>query len=128
MLKKEDILSAQDLPFEDVPVAAWGGSVRVSTMTGTARDAYEVSLMDQTRPGQANLENVRARILVFTLVDESGARMFTEAEIAALGAKSAKELDKLYAVACRLNGIGQKEIDQLGKISAAAPGGASTTT
>jgi len=41
-----------------------------------------------------------------------GDRLFADADIAALGSKSAKALDRVFAVAQRLNGIGSDQVDQ----------------
>ncbi len=106
-LTKELILAADDLPRERVNVAQWGGDVFVRTMTGTDRDAFEASLIGS----DSRLENVRARLVALTLCDESGTRLFDDGEIAALGRKSARALDRVFSVAQRLNGIGTAEVD-----------------
>lgn len=45
VLTREAILSADDLPAETVDVPEWGGKVRIRTMTGSERDAFESSLI-----------------------------------------------------------------------------------
>jgi hypothetical protein len=114
MLSKQQILEAKDVRTETVAVPEWGGEVLVKTMSGTERDAYEVSLATGDKPGLPNLVDVRARLLVFTLVNEDGSRIFTLDEIGVLGAKSAAALDRLFDAARRLNGIG-REIEVLAK-------------
>lgn len=108
MLTKEAILSADDLPRERVSVPEWGGDVFVRTMTGTDRDAFEASLIGNK---DGRMENVRARLVSLTLCNEIGTRIFGDDDIAALGAKSAKALDRVFAVAQRLNGIGVEQAD-----------------
>lgn len=114
VLSKDAILQAPDMPVETVSVPEWGGQVCVRTMSGTDRDAFEASLIGQQN-GQQNaqhqLQNVRARLVALTVCDKSGARLFSDADIPALGTKSAKALDRVFAVAQRLNGIGQQEVD-----------------
>jgi len=107
MLTREQILQSDDLPRETVPVPEWGGEVQVRTMTGTDRDAFEASLIGK----EGRLENVRARLVSLTLCDESGSRLFSDGDIAALGGKSAKALDRVFAVSQRLNGIGADQVD-----------------
>ena len=88
LLTKEQILGAADLEHRDVAVPEWGGTVRVRCMTGEERDAYESALYNGDK---VNLDNVRARLLVLTVIDEQGARLFAdEADIAALGRKSVR--------------------------------------
>lgn len=108
MLTREQILQCDDLPKETVKVPEWGGEVQVRTMTGTDRDAFEASLIGK----EGRLENVRARLVSLAVCDESGSRLFDDADVAALGAKSAKALDRVFAVAQRLNGIGADQVEQ----------------
>lgn len=112
MLTREQILQCDDLPKETVKVPEWGGEVQVRTMTGTDRDAFEASLISKEVGKEGRLENVRARLVSLAVCDESGNRLFGDEDVAALGAKSAKALDRVFAVAQRLNGIGAEQVDQ----------------
>lgn len=107
LLTKEAILAANDLPTERVTVPEWGGEVLVRTMTGADRDAFEASLIGK----DGRMENVRARLVSLTLCDDKGERLFSDAEVAELGKKSAKALDRVFAVAQRINGIGGEQAD-----------------
>lgn len=113
-LSKEQILSADDCKRRTVAVPEWGGDVLVSTMTGTARDAWEQSLLirknGKTEP---NMENMRARLVAATLVDDEGKRLFTDDDVSALGKKSAAALERVCKVAQALNGIGEAELEEL---------------
>lgn len=111
ILSKEAILAVDDLPRETVHVSEWGGDVYVRTMSGTDRDAFEASLIGREGSKEGRMENVRARLVALTLCDESGLRLFEDGEIAALGRKSARALDRVFAVAQRLNGIGTEQAD-----------------
>lgn len=102
-LTRDAILAADDLPREEVDVPEWGGSVLVSAMTGAARDAWEQSLVGTG--SKPDLANVRARLVAACIVDDSGALIFTAADLEALGRKSARALDRLSKVAQRLNGL-----------------------
>ncbi len=106
LLTKEQILDASDLPHEDVDVPEWGGTVRVRTMTGTERDAWESSI-SRVENGKAvpDTHNLRAKLAVRVLIGEDGQRLFTRSEIDALAAKSAKPLDRIFDVAARLSGL-----------------------
>lgn len=118
ILNRDQILKAKDLKTEVVKVPEWhkNGEVIVSTMTGTARDEWETSLIDKkSNNTKTNLANMRSRLLVICLVDKDGKRLFTEADINRLGAKSAKPLDRCFDVAQRLNGIGVEDVEDLVK-------------
>lgn len=116
LLRKEDILNANDFEYEDVDVPEWGGTVRVRTMTGLERDNFEASVFEMRgKDSKMNFKNFRAKLCVHCLVDENNNRLFTDAEVEELGKKSAKALERVFTVAQRLNGIGSKEVEELTK-------------
>lgn len=113
-LSKESILAAQDIERELVEVPEWGGAVLVWGLTGTERDAYEAGVVEQRGRGvRMNLRNVRARLVAMAIRDEEGRRLFGDGEIAALGAKSGKVLDRLFDVAARLSGLSPAAVEEL---------------
>jgi hypothetical protein len=124
LLTKDQILAADDRKRRTVAVPEWGGDVIVASMTGTERDAYEMWMLD-ARNGKREMTDIRARLLTLCLVDEAGKRLFTDAEIAALGTKSASVLDRLFTVARNLNSLSDEDLEQLGKASATGQNGAS---
>ena len=125
MLNRSAILSIQDLPFEDVDVPEWGGTVRIGTMTGAMRDAWEQSLVV---PGQqkADTRNIRAKLVAACAITDTGSLLFQEADIPALGNKSAAALDRLAKVAQRLNGINSTAKEEARGNSSADPSAGST--
>lgn len=118
-LSKQQILEADDLPREEVEVPEWGGSIWIRTMTGVERDFFEQSVIGSHLNGnnRQNLTNVRARLVVLTAVDENGIRLFEEKDADELGKKSSAVLDRLFAVAQRLNGLSRDDIEELEKNS-----------
>lgn len=128
LLTKEQIVAAPDIGFEDVAVPEWGGTVRVRGMTGTQRDAYEQSLFAGRSDEGGAIANVRARLAAYSLVDEAGELLFTEAEVEALGKKSAAALDRVVEASRRVSALSQEDIDALGKPSAATAADASTSS
>ena len=114
LLSKDQILEADDLKSEIVSVPEWGGDVRVRMMTGTERDAFEASVFDaKGKDSKINMKNLRAKLIVLTVIGEGGEKLFTDADVEVLGGKSAKALDKVFAIAQQINGIGQKEVEEL---------------
>ena len=114
MLTKDQILQADDLEKETVDVPEWGGVVIVRAMTGLDRDQFEQSIYDSNvKSKKTNLDNIRARLCALTLVDESGALLFTLEDAKALGKKSAKALDRVFSVAQRLNGLSPDDVEDL---------------
>jgi len=133
LLTREQILQANDLPRERVPVPEWGGELFVRTMTGSERDAFESESVifeskGRTAPNMDALNQTRARLCARTICDEQGQRLFSDADVAALGAKSSAALDRVYEAASRLNKISTQDVEELAKNSASAPGGASCSS
>jgi hypothetical protein len=115
-LARDAILAAQDLKNEKVEVPEWGGYVFVRCMTGTERDAFEnEAYVVKGKNVEINPENFRARLLVKVLADEQGKRIFTDEDLISLGAKSARILDRLFAVATRINGLSREDVKDLTK-------------
>jgi len=111
LLSKDNILNADDLPRELVTVAEWGGDVYVRVMSGSERDCYELrmgDLADEKKRGK--VKDLRATLACLTICDDKGKRLFTEAEIEALGKKSASALDKVVDVATKLNYRTEKKV------------------
>ena len=111
VLNKEQILSVDDLLRQEIEVPEWGGSVYVRVMSGSERDAFEARFVGGANA--AALADIRATLAALAVCDANGKRLFTDAEVKVLGAKSAKALDRIFEVACRLNGIRQEDIEQL---------------
>lgn len=109
LLKKNDIVAAEDLKHEDVDVPQWGGTVRVRMMTGTERDEFRASVAVE---GGVGVGRFSVALLAATLIDETGARLFTMEEIDQLADKSAASIDKPAAVAMRLNGLGTAAVEE----------------
>ncbi len=113
MLSKDEILNAEDTKVETVDVPEWGGQVKVKCMTGSERDEFETSIIG--KDGERNMSNIRAKLLIYTIIDDDGNRMFTTADVKALGDKSAAALDRVFDVAKRLSKIGEDDIEELEK-------------
>ena len=128
LLSKTAILAAQDLQTEDVEVPEWGGAVRVRSFTGRERDAFEASMVrGEGRDRKVDLTTMRARLVGLTVIDETGQRLFTDEEVDLLGAKSGAALDRVFAVAQKLNGLSGTDVEELAKNSSGVPSAVSTS-
>lgn len=117
-LSRDAILAINDVQFADVEVPEWGGMVRVKSLTGKERDALEASMIEgKGKNANVNLNNLRAKLVARSLVNENGERVFSDTDIAALGTKSAAALTRVYEVAQRLSGITQEDVEELTKNS-----------
>ena len=106
LLTAEQILAADDLLAEVVPVPEWGGSVRIVTLSRAEKDDWQDSLTQaKGKKVAVNLKNVTAKLLALCIVDENGKRLFRPDQVEALGAKSALACDRCFQAAARLNGL-----------------------
>ena len=119
-LSRDDILKADDLPTEEVPVPEWGGEVLVRGLDGQGRDEFEASTMVlRGPPGKQqavpDTANIRAKLVARCIIGDDGAPQFTQQDVAELGKKSAAALDRVFEVASRLSGLSDQDIEDLGK-------------
>jgi hypothetical protein len=86
LLSRDQILEANDLETREVDCPEWGGSVLVRALSGRERDAWEASLVQMRGKQQVpQMGNVRAKLVVRCCVDENGERLFSDADVKALG-------------------------------------------
>lgn len=111
---KAFILAAQDLPVEELEVPEWGCWVRIKTLTAAERDAFEAEIVQRNgRDTRMNLRNMRAKLVAATVVDEENRQLFTLGDVEALGQKSAKALDRIFAKAQELAGLREADVKEL---------------
>lgn len=128
MLSKEAIFACNDIKVEIVPVPEWSGEVKVRGLSARERDDYEGSLIDARKKGATvNLANMRAKLVALSVVDDAGQRLFSDADIAKLGEKSAASLDRIYGVAQRLSGMSDADQEELAKNLESIPAEGSTS-
>lgn len=117
ILKRDDILKADDLQKELVSVPEWGGDVYVRCMTGAERDKFESGIIEMRGKEQTlNMSNIRAKLASMSICDENGKRLFKEEDVQALSQKSGAALDRVFAVAQRLSAITENDIKELTEV------------
>jgi hypothetical protein len=127
VLSRTQIKTVKDRKIEFVPVPEWTDNhdpeagVFVMGLTGTARDEFELSMIDQKkgRLQSVNMQNLRARLIVLTAVDsdnlETARTIFSAEDITWLGKKSAQALQRVYAMAQKLSGLSNEDVEELTK-------------
>jgi hypothetical protein len=119
LLTKQQIVVATDIPTRRVPVPEWFGDVLVRGLTGRGRDDYFRS-MAKMRKGQqvADPVNATAKLCALCIIDpETDGPMWSAAEVALLGEKSAAALHRVEEVAMALSGLDDETMEELGKAS-----------
>ena len=107
-LSKEDILAAMDCQVQELDVPEWGGKVYFRPMSGAERDSFDAAVMAAKESGKMP---GRAEIAYRVLCDKDGNRIFTAADVAALGAKSGAALDRIVAKSMRASFLGDSGVD-----------------
>ena len=122
-LSKDQILNARDMRVEAVNVPDWGGQVFVRTLTGPERE-----LLEERLSKKASNIDFMILLLVLTLCDEQGNRLFTEKDSASLKQKNSAVLLHVFQAASRLNAVSTADVEDLAKNSESAPGDDSGST
>ncbi len=113
MLSRDEILSKTSLKKQIVSVPEWGGEIYVSEMSGQARDEWEQSLQERNSNNQ--LVSPRAKLVIATVVDENGNRLFTDKDTEQIGKLSAVSLSNICVVAQKLNKLLADDLDEAKK-------------
>jgi hypothetical protein len=123
---RDQILAADDIGTEIVPVPTWGVTVQVRGLTlGQRNDALTAS---REEDGSLNLSRYYALIIIGTVADpETGQPVFTESDVAALLTKSSEPADLLAKKALALSGMNEKG-DIPAAVDAAGEGSSETST
>lgn len=119
MFTKEELLAAK-VARESVPVKVNGktGTVWVRGMTGTERDSWEQTVFAKRKGAKDEVyPYYRASLIVRSVCDDKGARLFSDEDIVRVSEMPADILDDIYDVAARLSGISQEEVDRIEKNS-----------
>jgi hypothetical protein len=110
----QDVFDIEDITTEVVSVPEWKRSVRLKVLSAYERDEFEASTVTMKGGKQKpNLANLRARLVARCMVNAKGDRVFESGDVARLGRKSSKALDRLFAKCQEINGFSDKDIEEL---------------
>ena len=124
VLTKDQILSAKDLvDMEWVDTPEWmgkGSGVYVKQMTAKEKDQYEINLTKEVESGlrKADLSNMRAKLCAQTICHEDGTLIFDPTDsndLDILGSKSVIVIDRVFAVARKLNSVSDEDLEEMEK-------------
>ena len=119
------IVAADDRPFKDISVPEWPDpvtgepiEVRIRGASGAVVDAHDASMfaLKATQAGDMNVElskNYRSRFLAGCLFDLDDEPLPITAE--QLGQKSGRVINRLFAIAQKLSGQGERAVEEAGK-------------
>lgn len=112
MSLREQILGFDDpyLKLRPEVVPEWDLTVYVRGWTAKERETFENDFGDLDKAGRANL---RSRIVVRAVLDETGARIFADADADALGEKNSVVIDRLFNLVMDLGKVGGNKGERL---------------
>jgi hypothetical protein len=91
-------------------VPEWGGDVCLREITAGQRDQWDAWQIENE--GAARYANIRARLLVLTICDEQGVRLFADNDIAVVSGLPAMSIDKLWDASCKLVGLRPEDVEK----------------
>lgn len=134
VLTRDDLLVKDKLEVVEVDLGN-ETIVYVRQMTGHERDAFEQSLLTKKKDSKGNVvaveqatEDFRAKLAVQTVCDANGNLILKRDDYLRLSVNiSALKLEKIINEAQRINGIGEKDREELIKNSEAVQDGNSSS-
>lgn len=122
LVTKKDFLKINPLKEEFVSLEEFGynGGWMVREMTGKTRDQYDSWVMANQE--EKNWKEMRARVVIATVVDEKGQLMFEDIDIPDLLKHSGALLTKVASVGIRLSGLDSRSVEDRAKNSSNVPG------
>jgi len=115
MLTKDQILSSKDLKRETVNIPEWGGDVLIRELTGRQRDILEGLFASRVNPktgAVVSTKDLRAKMVIMSVIDENGEYLFTDRDTEAVSGKSAKALDRIVEAVQKMNGLAEDSIEE----------------
>ena len=137
-LSREELIARATLRIEEVAVPQWDTTVRVRELSAIDKDKLQMSMVDMSKVGengasdgavsQSSLIGIRAKLVCYCVVDEDGERIFTDADLPAIGEMPAEPLEPIFDVAMRLSGMSKKEQKKIAESMVTDPLSGSSTS
>lgn len=132
ILGRDEILGCDDRVIERVDTPEWGGSVYVRSISSADKDRLEMETVNaqqivrDARAGKGenqvsteadvDFTNYSARMVSLSIVDSddpaTAKRVFDITDAVALGEKSSVAMKRVYAVAVRLSGMREADVEE----------------
>lgn len=116
-LTRAQILAAEDLDHEDVEVPEWGGSVRLVSPSGLAREELVVAWTDESEPNQIRRATQLYPVLLVSMAHEinedgtTGPALFSMDDVPSLRQKNGAVVERVALSAMKLAGFTADAVD-----------------
>lgn len=126
LLSRKEILAIDDAVYEYIDMPEWGGTIRVKSLSGTERRAYERSLIviGDGKDVEVNwdaYDTSQPRLVSMSIVDKFGKPEFSIKDITKLGQKSSANLQRVFEVCQRISALDKKSIQETAENLAKTP-------
>lgn len=116
---RDAILALPDLDTTEVYIAAWDTWVRVKAMSA-GQQAKLAALTVTSSKGEldvdvSQLAGVMAQVAAWCLVDDNGARLFSDRDVEALNGKAGSALQTIFDAAMRVSGMADGDAETIAK-------------
>lgn len=123
-LTREALLQKRPRRTITVELPELGGTVIVRELSEGERSRYEGSFLDKEgKPKVSSLDDARRRLIVESVVDADGNKVFTPDDIPAIRDMGASAASRMYNAARDVSGFTDADIEELVKNSSAPPAG-----
>lgn len=110
-LNKESIFNANDIRISTVSVPEWGGELRIKSLSVAERDL----LTDKIKNAGDSQAKISIGIVIMTVIDNNGNKVFSDSDYDALANKSAPVIERIALEALRINGLNPDAVEQAEK-------------
>lgn len=114
------ILAKDDRKYESLYVPEWGLTVCMQSLTGEERERWQEGNRDMSDPRNPKIvtKDFEIRLVIVSMVDpETKERVFGAGDVDMLRQKNGAAINRCFALAQKLGGIGEKEVEELTKNS-----------
>ncbi len=103
-----------ETPLASRDVKTPKGTYRVQELMGGALDAYQQSMIvGKGRDRDVNMKNARAKLIVLSVVDENGKRIFQDSDVAIVARQGSRFLDIVFKAAQELSGLTDEDVKSM---------------
>lgn len=115
-LSEAEILATRALPYRDVEVPEWGGTVRIQGLSSQDGDKFLASLQRQNgQRVERDTTYYCAKLLQYCLVSATGERIISEANVLRLAEQSNAVVMRLAEIAQDLSGLKPGSVEDAAK-------------
>ncbi len=122
LIGRQQIIDADDAEEMDIPVEAWGGDIRVRSLSIDVRLALSAKY-DSDDLTNESATDFYCELFTISAVNESGEQLFTEAELGLLKKKNWNVLEEVCNEILTFNGMRKEDVEETVKNSESSPNG-----